>query len=156
MVNAGLLDQAFALAWVQKHACKFGGDRKRVTITGESAGAGSVMYHALAADGSLGSLFFTNVSDQVSDILGLIADLRTRALRLHRIFRFSMGSTPTFRLRGTDLSLRRRAAPRKWTFSNASEERMAWSFKRLVQTPLPSRLMADGMSLDTGLTDFIC
>ncbi|KAH0431957.1 carboxylesterase family protein [Colletotrichum camelliae] len=59
-VNAGLLDQALALAWVQKYACKFGGDRKRITITGESAGAGSVMYHALAADGSLGSLFFTN------------------------------------------------------------------------------------------------
>ncbi|KAF4808472.1 Liver carboxylesterase B-1 [Colletotrichum siamense] len=41
VANAGLLDQALALAWVQKHACKFGGDRKRITITGESAGAGS-------------------------------------------------------------------------------------------------------------------
>ncbi|TEA14511.1 Lipase 4 [Colletotrichum sidae] len=59
-VNAGLLGQAFALGWVKEHICKFGGDRKRVTIAGESAGAGSVMYHNLAADGTLGTLLFNN------------------------------------------------------------------------------------------------
>ncbi|KAJ0363613.1 hypothetical protein COL154_005471 [Colletotrichum chrysophilum] len=59
-----------------------------------------------------------------------------------------MGSTPTFRLRGTNLSPRRRVVPRKRTFSNASEERIAWFFKKLVQTPLPSRLMADEAQID--------
>ncbi|KAF6781470.1 carboxylesterase family protein, partial [Colletotrichum musicola] len=60
IVNAGLLDQAAALSWVQRFICQFGGDRSRVTITGESAGAGAVMYHALAGEGKLGSLFFKN------------------------------------------------------------------------------------------------
>ncbi|OLN82736.1 Lipase 4-like protein 4 [Colletotrichum chlorophyti] len=59
-VNAGFLDQAFALGWVQEFICNFGGDRKRVTIAGESAGAASVMYHTLAADGGLGTRFFKN------------------------------------------------------------------------------------------------
>ncbi|KAK0747257.1 Alpha/Beta hydrolase protein [Apiosordaria backusii] len=58
VVNAGLLDQALALAWVKLHICKFGGDPAKITIAGQSAGAGSVMYHALAVNGGLGSLLF--------------------------------------------------------------------------------------------------
>ncbi|OHF01988.1 acetylcholinesterase [Colletotrichum orchidophilum] len=60
VVNAGLLDQAFALGWVQRFIGQFGGDRRKVTIAGESAGAGSVMYHILAVDGSLGTTLFNN------------------------------------------------------------------------------------------------
>ncbi|RDB16283.1 hypothetical protein Hypma_003046 [Hypsizygus marmoreus] len=50
-LNAGLLDQQFALRWVQKHISKFGGDPTRVTIWGESAGAGSVLQHIIANGG---------------------------------------------------------------------------------------------------------
>ncbi|TRM69635.1 Alpha/Beta hydrolase protein [Schizophyllum amplum] len=49
--NAGLLDQQFALQWVQKHIHKFGGNPSDVTIWGESAGAGSVYQHILANGG---------------------------------------------------------------------------------------------------------
>ncbi|TFL04226.1 Alpha/Beta hydrolase protein [Pterulicium gracile] len=50
-LNAGLLDQEFALRWVQEHIQKFGGDPNQVTIWGESAGGGSVLQHIIAHDG---------------------------------------------------------------------------------------------------------
>ncbi len=42
--NWGLLDQVAALRWVAAHAAGFGGDPGRVTVAGESAGAGSVLH----------------------------------------------------------------------------------------------------------------
>ena len=42
--NAGLLDQRFALEWVQQYIHLFGGDKDRVTVFGESAGGGSIMH----------------------------------------------------------------------------------------------------------------
>ncbi|KAH9486198.1 putative secreted lipase [Psilocybe cubensis] len=50
-LNAGLLDQQFALKWVQTYIERFGGDPRKVTIWGQSAGAGSVLQHVIANGG---------------------------------------------------------------------------------------------------------
>lgn len=46
--NMALKDQQLVLHWVQRHIRQFGGDPKRVTLLGASAGASSVHLQILA------------------------------------------------------------------------------------------------------------
>jgi carboxylesterase type B len=48
--NAGFFDAQAAMLWVNNYISAFGGDHNRVTVMGESAGAGIIM-HAITAYG---------------------------------------------------------------------------------------------------------
>jgi para-nitrobenzyl esterase len=80
--NRGLLDQVAALHWVRENVAAFGGDPDRVTVFGESAGAGAIA--ALLVMPAAAGLFRRAVAQSVpstffapalaADITAAIAD----------------------------------------------------------------------------------
>ena len=67
--NYGLLDQIAAVRWVHENIAAFGGDRSRITIAGQSAGASGV--HNLTASPLARGLFHRAVAQSGSTITTL-------------------------------------------------------------------------------------
>lgn len=75
--NQGLLDQVLALRWIQDHIADFGGDPKKVTLFGESAGGWSIGFHVISPVAS--PLFQRAIIQSAGIVVNLLTDSYSKA-----------------------------------------------------------------------------
>ena len=76
--NMGLLDQAMALQWIYNNIEFFGGDKERITLFGQSAGAKSVGLHLVS---NLSGNYFRNaILDSGSPVAAFVVTKQNESI----------------------------------------------------------------------------
>lgn len=94
--NRGVLDQVAALRWVRENVAAFGGDPGRVTVFGQSAGAGSIaallsmplaagLFRRVIAQSVPGTFFAPDLAAAISSIIAAEVGARATVAELSRI-----------------------------------------------------------------------
>ena len=151
-VNAGLLDQTFALQWVQSYIHLFGGNASQVTIAGESAGAGSVMLQTMAFGGTLGESLFSNVSDSILFYnCGISHTTSPRPSQPHRIYLSNLAMPISSLLKViTPLPQRSAASTVSHRATIAIRYFSVWSVKTQILCKMPAHIYLEAADMVPG------